>query len=374
MLFRSAAGAWKGLMLSFAFPDRVAYVDANYSTFTLDAFRAAVLGLALLGLIYARRAPRLAGTPWAIAVGLLVLLDLWSVERRQIAFTDRATKIFAADGAVKAIADDPELFRVLPAAPRAGYMADNYLMIHRLRSVLGYQGMELHRYDELLGGKNSWLGGQGNLFNLNVWRLLAVKYVVTEQPVDHPALAMVGDGPVPSYDGPQVYVYRYQGQAPYAMVVAEALKVRDEQVVPILIDSRFDPRRLLLVPEDSPVGVSSLAALPDTVPVSVQTTEVRPGAYRFQLETPAPKPGYLFVSENYYPAWKARVDGKPVSVVRAQMSLMAVPLAQGARVVELEFRSSTYGLGRGITLTTLVLLLGATVYGRIRERREGVRG
>ena len=370
----AAAGAWKGLMLSFAFPDRVAYVDANYSTFTLDAFRAAVLGLALLGLIYARRAPRLAGTPWAIAVGLLVLLDLWSVERRQIAFTDRATKIFAADGAVKAMADDPELFRVLPAAPRAGYMADNYLMIHRLRSVLGYQGMELHRYDELLGGKNSWLGGQGNLFNLNVWRLLAVKYVVTEQPVDHPALAMVGDGPVPSYDGPQVYVYRYQGQAPYAMVVAEALKVRDEQVVPILIDSRFDPRRLLLVPEDSPVGVSSLAALPDTVPVSVQTTEVRPGAYRFQLETPAPKPGYLFVSENYYPAWQARVDGQPVAVVRAQMSLMAVPLAQGARVVELEFRSSTYGLGRGITLTTLVLLLGATVYGRIRERREGVRG
>lgn len=170
----AAGGAWKGLMLSFAFPDRVAYLDANYSTFTFDAFRAAVLGLALLGLIYARRVGRFQGSQWAFAAGLLVLLDLWSVERRQIAFSDRATKIFAADGVVKALSGDPDLFRVLPAAPRAGYMGDNYLMIHRLRSVLGYQGMELHRYDELLGGKNSWIGGQGNMFNLNLWRLLAV--------------------------------------------------------------------------------------------------------------------------------------------------------------------------------------------------------
>jgi len=100
---------------------------------------------------------------------------------------------------------------------------------------------------------------------------------------------------------------------------------------------------------------------------------VRPGAFRFELEEPALTPAYLFVSENYYPAWQARVDGQPAPVVRAQMSLMAVPLAQGSRVVELEFTSSRYAVGRAITLTTLVLLLGAMGYGRMRSGREGVR-
>jgi hypothetical protein len=192
--------------------------------------------------------------------------------------------------------------------------------------------------------------------------------------VDHPALAMVGDGPVLSYDGAQVYLYRFVRHAPFATVAREALKAPDDQVLATLVDGRFDPRRLLLVPQDAPVGVTALPALPDSVPVAVKATEVRPGAFRFELEEPVPTPAYLFVSENYYPAWQARVDGQPAPVVRAQLSLMAVPLSQGARVVELEFRSPRYALGRAITLTTLVLLVGAALYGRYEDRRKGGRG
>ena len=376
--FLAAAGAWKGIMVAVArlapSPEYVAHsvqnVDLNYTTFTLDAFRGLALAALLWALLVALQRGRWPHAPWGLLLGGLVLLDLWSVERRQILFTPPASQLYAADGVVQAIAGDRDRFRVVPAAPGAGHGSqDNYLSAHGLRSVLGYQGNELHRYDELLGGKNLWR----NLFNLNIWRLLAVKYVVTQQPVDHPALAMVGDGPVPSYDGSQVYLYQFVGHAPFASVVREALRAPDEQVVPTLIDGRFDPRRLLLVSQDAPVGVTSLSALPDSVPVAVQATEVRPGAFRFELEEPAPTPAYLFVSENYYPAWQARVDGQPAPVVRAQMSLMAVPLAQGSRVVELEFTSSRYAVGRAITLTTLVLLLGAMGYGRMRSGREGVR-
>lgn len=370
----AAAGAWKGVMLAFATPERLGNMEANYATFTLDAARGAVIAALVLGLAYLLRAGRFRDSPWAIAMAFLVLLDLWSVERRQMLFSPRASQIFAADGVVKAAADDHDLFRVLGAAPGAGYLTDNYLMIYHLRSVLGYQGNELHRYDELLGGKNSWTVGRGNMFNLNIWRLLAVKYVVTEQPVQHPALTLVGNGPVTSFEGVPVYVYRYEGHAPYATIVGEALKAKDEQVVRTLIDQRFDPRRLLLVPPDAPVGVTSLAAWPDTVPIAVRTTEVRPGAYRFELDTPPARPVYLSVSENYYPAWKARVDGTPAPVVRAQMSLMAVPLPAGARVVELAFESGRYALGRAITVATLLLLLGLAAYARLSPRGGEARG
>ena len=254
----AAAGGWKGLMLAAArlAPDpqyvarAVQNVELNYPTFTLDAFRGLALAAVLGGLLVAYQRGRLANAPWGILLGAVVLLDLWTVERRQILFTPPASRLYAPDGVVKAIAGDSGLFRVLPAAPGAGYYRDNYLSVHDLRSVLGYQGNELHRYDELLGGKNVWQ----NLFNQNIWRLLAVKYVVTEQPVDHPAVAMVGEGPVPSYNGSQVYLYRYQANAPYAFVVAGALKAKDEQVVTTLADARFDPRRLLLVPEDAPTS------------------------------------------------------------------------------------------------------------------------
>jgi hypothetical protein len=59
-------------------------------------------------------------------------------------------------------------------------------------------------------------------------------------------------------------------------------------------------------------------------------------------------------------------------VVRAQMSLMAVPLPAGARVVDLDFRSSRYVLGRDITVATLLLLVGVAGYGWFRRPgREG---
>jgi hypothetical protein len=357
----AAARGWRSLMLSFALPQLANQVDANYGVFTLDAFRALAVGALVLGLVWARRAGRWTGSSWALALGVLTLLDLWSVERRQIRFSPPASVQFAPDGVIKTLAGEKDLCRVLPVG---AYTQDNYLMVHHIRSALGYQGTEIHRYDELFGGKNTWLSGQGNVGAVNLWRLLAVKYLVTGSPVQFAQLTPLGGGPLTTYDGQQVYLYRFEGHQPYAWLVAQAFKASDEQVVPTLLNARFDPRRILLVPPDAPVGVTSLPTLPETVANAVQTTEIRAGAYRFDIAKPVDQPAYLFISENWYPAWKAAVDGKPAPVVRAQMSLMAVPVPAGARVVELTYQSGRYTLGRAITVATLLLLGGLFAYGR----------
>ncbi len=353
------AGGWKGLMLSFASPEPASRIDANYATFTFDAVRAVLVAALAAGLIWARRTARLVEGPWGIALGLLVLLDLWSVERRQIRFSPPARELFAPDGIVRAVhADSTTLFRILGLAPAAGYFQDNYLGIHHLRSVLGYQGTEIHRYDELLGGKNEWR----NALNPNVWRLLAVKYVVVSNPVNHPDLEAVGEGPLQTYEGQQAYLYRYRGSQPYARLVAGAVKVPDDQALAVITDPRFDPRRVLLVAPDAPVGATSVPALPDTVPLAVRAVEVRPGAFRFELARPAPLESYLFVSENYYPGWRARVDGRAAPVVRAQLSLMAIPVPRGARQIELAFTSPRYQWGRAISITTAIVLAGLLLW------------
>jgi hypothetical protein len=361
------AGAFKGIMVSFAPPERLAIVDANYATFTWDTVRALVIALGVAGLVLALRKRRLATEAWALALGGLTLLDLFSVEQRQIRFGPRARDLFAPDAVMQAIAHDGDLYRVLPVA---GYTADNYPMAHGVRTVLGYQGTELHRYDELLGGKNDWR----NIGSPNIWRLLAVKYLVVDRRVEFPGLTMVGEGPLETYQGDSVYVYRYEQAQPFARVVAEAFKVPDDQVISTLINTRFDPARLLLVAPDAPAGVATLTTLPDPVPIDVKAVQVRPGWYRFDLASPPARPSYLFVSENYYPAWRATVDGADTPVLRAQYALTAVPLPAGARSVELVLRSRTYRIGRLITLGTLLLVAGALTADRIRRRREGSGG
>lgn len=362
------AGAFKGIMISFATPDKLPVVDANYGTFTWDAVRGLGIALGVAGLVLTLRKSRLVGDAWALVLGALVLLDLWSVEQRQIRFGPPAEQLFARDEVMNRLSTDRGLYRVLPV-PLA-YWQDNYFMVHEIRSILGYQGTEIHRYDELLGGKNTWQ----NVTNPNVWRLLAVKYLVIDRSVEFPGLTLVGQGPLTNYEGQPVHVYRYEQAQPFARVVAEAFKVPDDQMIPTLINTRFDPARLLLVPPDAPAGVTTLSALPDSVPIAVKTTEMRAGWYRFELATPPAVPAYLFVSENYYPAWRATVDGEEAPVLRAQYALMAVPLPAGARSVDLVYRSAAYRIGRVVTLVTILTVLALMAGDRLRRRRESSGG
>lgn len=356
------AGAFKGIMFSLAPPERLGRVDPNYAVFTWDAVRGLAIALGVAGLVLALRKGRLVGAGWALALGGLTMLDLFSVEQRQIRFGPSPRDLFAADGIVQTIAADSGLYRVLPLA---GYAADNYPMAHGIRSVLGSQGTELHRYDELLGGKNQW----PHATNPNIWRLLAVKYLVIDRVVEFPELTPVGEGPLRTYQGDHVFLYRYEQAQPFARVIAEAFKVPEEQMVATLVDQRFDPTRLLLVPPDAPAGVTSLTALPEPVPIVVTTTQVRPGWYRFDLAVAPERSAYLFVAENYYPAWRATVDGVDAPVLRAQYALMGVPLPAGARSVDLVFRSHTYRIGRLITFATLLLVTGAIAADRVRRAR-----
>jgi hypothetical protein len=346
----------------------VGFVAANYPAFSLDTVRALVVGLATAALCLQVIRGNLRADQWAPLMAGLVWLDLWSVERRFVRFSPPARISYAADDIVRTLQADSSRYRIIPLAD----LSDNYWMVHRIRSTNGYHGVELHHYDELLGGKNAWQHlRQGNP---SVWRLLAVKYVTTGEPVTASILAPVGTAPMRDYRGQQVYLYRYQEASPFAYLVAEAIKLPDDQALPTVTDPRFDPRRILLVPADAPAGVTQLAALPDSIAPPVKTTELRPGAFRFDLTAPLDRAAYLFVSENWYPAWRARVDGKEAPVMRAQYSLIGVPLPAGARTVELEFYSRTYRRGLLITVATLALVLLLAGHGWWERRRRGATG
>jgi len=163
-------------------------------------------------------------------------------------------------------------------------------------------------------------------------------------------------GPVTTHDGQQAFVYRFEDAQPFASLVPVAVKTPEEQIIPTLADPRFDGRRFVLVPLDAPVGVSAPLGPVDVISDAVQSEMPREGFYRFTLAAPAPQDAFLSVSENWYPDWHATVDGKPVEVVRAQFSLMAVPVPAGARTVDLTFSSAAYRKGKVVTFAILGLL------------------
>jgi hypothetical protein len=96
-----------------------------------------------------------------------------------------------------------------------------------------------------------------------------------------------------------------------------------------------------------------------------------PGHIALSLSEPAPKGSALVVSENFYPGWRAIVDGKPAAVERADLTLIGVPLPEGAKQVELNFSSDSYQRGKEITLAALAISLVAIIAGLFVPRLPG---
>ena len=74
-----------------------------------------------------------------------------------------------------------------------------------------------------------------------------------------------------------------------------------------------------------------------------------------RLRVTLPADGMLVLAEPYYVERRARVDGMPAAVEKANMALSAVPVKAGAHLVELLYVPTGLRWGAGISLATLLI-------------------
>jgi len=106
----------------------------------------------------------------------------------------------------------------------------------------------------------------------------------------------------------------------------------------------------------------------DHASVFVQAQDRSDG--RLTVRYDAPRDGFLFVSEAFYPERRAYVDGHGVPALKAMVAFTLIPVPAGQHRVELRYVPVSFYVGAGIsTVTTLVW---AAVFSR-RYRRERTR-
>ena len=89
-----------------------------------------------------------------------------------------------------------------------------------------------------------------------------------------------------------------------------------------------------------------------------QATITQYAADTVRLDVDTGAPGLLILSDAYYPAWQARVDGSPAEVYVADGALRAVAVPAGRHAVEFQYASAALPLGAAITGLTLLALAG----------------
>jgi hypothetical protein len=277
--------------------------------------------------------------PLLLAADLIVLGSTIEIERNNPTLGFRQTDVVAF------LKSDPTFFRIEDDAP--AWQPDAAL-VHELYDLGGvYNPLGLAPYEAY-----RWAVGERGSPLYNV---LGVKYVLAGK--DSPP----GDERlVPVFAGEEIDVYLNTAAYPRALFVTEAEVVQDhEEAWRTIHAPGFDPRRAVVL-EEGPALNASAEAGSSGAGAALDLSFVRYGLNDVALRVHAPQPGWLVLSDVYYPGWRAAVDGKATPVLRANYTFRAVAVPAGEHLVEMSFAPRTWHVGLLISTLTWVGLLGLT--------------
>jgi hypothetical protein len=359
-----------------------ARANVNGGEVILGAWRSFLFVALAVGALFAHLKGRLNARLLGIALTAIVALDLWTVERRYWLFSAPAKVLYATDPALELLKHQTQPGRVLVAAQSdTGIVAaDPYfgtdsrgrgtgLMVHGIRSVTGYHGNEMGRYQVLEDTRLP--NGAPALVSPTFWRHENARWLYTNAPLTDSSFKLLV-GPVRNSAGSTVYLYQLPGENPYAWVAPAIAKASDADAESAVLDPRFDPARVAVFDSSAAVQAATLRTMPEPSALTASAASFGPGRASIALSGPAPRGSALVVSENYFPGWQARVDGRAVPTYRADFNLIGVPLPVGARIIDLSFHDRAESTGKAITLVACVLALLALGAGIAADRRAGV--
>jgi uncharacterized membrane protein YfhO len=151
---------------------------------------------------------------------------------------------------------------------------------------------------------------------------------------------------------------------PRAFIVPSAKVVAKEQILDRLTSSDFDPRAAVLIEQDSKVLDHPMES--SIVKARVDIIDYTPDS--ILLDAMSSSPGYLFLSEMFYPGWRAHIDGHSTPILRGNYLFRIIELPEGHHRIRLDFDPLTIKLGIGFSVMTLLVVLGFLICFLLRKR------
>lgn len=370
-----AAGVLQAVAEGMAVPGREARAFENAGELQAGSIRLLVVVIVGALVMLAIQAGRLRAAGAAAALVVVVTVDQWSVLREFAKWLPPTDVTYSSDPIIHAMNGAELPYRTWDPAGQAvgaSVYQGSILMGHAVPTVFGYHGMESRFYDDMWGGKNTWV----NQLSPTLQHLWAVRFATLNQPVDslpgfHPTAGPVSFPNTLGRTALAGYLWESDATPEWVRVVGGAVLAPDAQIGPTVADPNYPFDRVALFADTAQVaGATPTPAIPEPSPVTASLTEWRPGAMTVAISGSAPSNTYLLVAENWYPDWRATIDGVAAPTHRANGAMLSVVIPPGAREVRLSFEMASYRTGRMVTLLSIlgaVMLMG---FGAVRSRRQ----
>jgi hypothetical protein len=341
-----------GSLFSFSSPQDAQYKDYfpdwvmaairldRASMLSSDAWRSFIFILLSASLIWAYLSNKLKKYPVFALLAVLILIDLWSVNKRYVNDDDFVRKSLVNVPFQPSQADelimkdtDPD-YRVMNLTVSPFNDASNSYF-HK--SIGGYHGAKLRRYQELIEhhlSKN----------NMSVYNMLNTKYFIVpgqdKQPTVQVNMQALGNAWFVNH-------VQWVNNADEEINALTSFNPADT----VVVDKRFeDMLKGHLVAKDSAAVIKLKEYMPN----------------HLTYESNSGKEQLAVFSEIYYAqGWNAFIDGKPAPYFRANYVLRAMVVPAGKHEIEFKFDPPVYRIGENISLASSILLILLLVGGGV---------
>ena len=327
-----------------------------------DAFRSFIFIVLAAGAVWLWNIKKIKTTPLIISIGILILADLWTVDKRYLNNENfipkrQAENPFPKMPSDEAILKDKELyFRVLPLQNPFQDARTSYYH----KNVGGYHAAKLRRYQEFIDhhlqpelqqfvtSLQNRQSADSTLQSLDAINMMNTKYIIydlNQAPIRNP----------------------YQMGNAWLVENYKIVENADEEIEAM---KDVDPAETAVIDKRFKNFVDGKQFSKDQAG-SVKLTEYQPNYLKYIANTTSEQ--LTVFSEIYYEkGWKAYVNGEEVPHFRVNYVLRALVLPPGENTIEFKFEPASYYLGNKISLASsllLILAIAGYMFTEIRKKK-----
>ena len=304
------------------------------------------------------------------ALGLLILIDLWAIDKRYLNDKDfvasrKMEAPYPKSKANEMILQDKEPdYRVLDLTVGNFTLDASVSYFHK--SIGGYHAAKLRRYQDLI---------EHRLFAEDQ----ALKVALSNKPTDSSIMATLASMSSMNMLNTKYYIYNPEAPPivnPFALGNAwfvsnvKSVNNADEEIAAL---NQFDPRNTAVVDKRFADQVSGFKGARDSAS-RIVLREYEPNKLTYDVSG-LKEPQLAVFSEIYYDkGWKAFVDGKEAPYFRANYALRAMMIPAGNHTVVFSFEPKSYYTGTTLSyfgsLLVILVVLAALTWEYLRWKKK----